>query len=62
MLDGERVNGFTDFLSIIAYDPGLFLPAVAVSFAGMLFALLAFREEAVRIRMHLRRRRVGKGI
>ena len=50
------VLGFTDFLSIIAYDPGLFLPAVAVSFVGMLFALLAFREEAVRIRPHLRGR------
>jgi hypothetical protein len=51
------VLGFTDFLSIIAYDPGLFLPAVAVSFVGMLLSLLAFREEAVRIRPHMKQNR-----
>ena len=49
--------GFTDFLSIIAYDPRLFLPAVAVSFVGMLLSLLAFREEAVRIRPHMKQNR-----
>ena len=49
--------GFTDFLSMIAYDPRLFLPAVAVSFLGMLFACLFLREEWMGIRVRLRGRK-----
>jgi len=52
--------GFTDFLSIIAYDKALLVPAMVVTFAALLFTMLFFWEEYGRIRPHLRGRG-GKG-
>jgi len=49
--------GFTDFLSIIAYDKTLLVPAMAVTFLGLLFVGLFLREEWRGIRARLRRKK-----
>jgi len=48
--------GFTDFFSIIAFDKALLVPAMVVTFVALLFTMLFFWEEWMKLRPQLRGR------